>query len=76
MDAENPTTDDEVYLAMLVDAARREQAIGYPGWVKPPAEIKGALRRLTARQLVVWQDANWLMPTEAGFAMVERHGHA
>lgn len=67
---------DEAYLASLVDAARQEQSQGYPGWCKGRVEYLEPLHRLKKRGLVSERVGGWFMPTDAGFAMIEREGHA
>jgi len=66
---------DEDILACMVLSARKEQSIGYEGWCKPPPEVAGHLARLAKRALIKRKTV-WVMPTEAGFAMIEREGGA
>lgn len=63
-------------LAMLVVSARREQKLGYPGWWRmADVEHENALADLEKRGLVKRRHAEWFMPTEAGFAVVEKRGN-
>jgi hypothetical protein len=63
--------NDDALLMMMVNAARKEQALGHDGWMKEPPEWATACERLFRRLLVVRNADGFVLPTKTGFAMVE-----